>query len=272
MSGADDNSEVGQDAVTEVVEEFSLKAYSSIEHLEKNNNLFHLGEPVVLTEKIHGANARYRVMQDGTYVVGRRQEISKSPGDPWHIAAEKINVKEKIAGLSNFVFFGEVYGKVQKLRYGLNNEVALRFFDIFDIKENVYLGWSDFAKLTSALDLPIVPLLYRGAWREDLIQLASGQSTIQGADHIREGFVIRPEIERYSNVLKGRLILKCVSADYNTERKKSVGSEALEKVSAVTSQLTELETRFSAIEHRLDMMDLAFFKTQTIRDSVGRGS
>jgi hypothetical protein len=59
-----------------------------------------------------------------------------------------------------------------------------------------------------------VPILYTGPYRRDVIeQLMNGVSMIPGADHVREGIVIKPFTEIWDQHI-GRLVLKAVSPDY----------------------------------------------------------
>lgn len=167
-----------------------------VEALEKFPEAFDPVEAVVVTEKIHGANARY-VCIDGQIHVGSRTRWV-GPGSVWHQALE--NHPEVAAWLlrhEGFCLYGEVYGPVQSLRYGLSRPRIA----IFDILEPDGQWSQDFAGGLAEgwfADLPLVPLLphYKqpmmfGAmeiegWRQE----AMGQSSIPGADHIREGIVI----------------------------------------------------------------------------------
>jgi len=54
-----------------------------------------------------------------------------------------------------------------------------------------------------------VPTLYRGPWSESLRYLAEGKTTMPGADHVREVFVVKPIKERMMRGL-GRVFLKFV--------------------------------------------------------------
>jgi len=113
--------------------------------------------------------------------------------------------------------FGEIYGKgIQKyLEYDGTEEIKVRFFDMKVRDRNgtmKYLDWDFFVKRCKDLELPIVPVLYRGPFsREILHSLIRGQSTI--GNHIREGCVIKPIKERFHPRL-GRVILKCINDDY----------------------------------------------------------
>ena len=63
------------------------------------------------------------------------------------------------------------------------------------------------------MEIPRVPKLFQGLYEgfDQLAPLAEGKSTL--ADHIREGFVIKPTIERWNNET-GRTIAKLVSESY----------------------------------------------------------
>jgi hypothetical protein len=64
------------------------------------------------------------------------------------------------------------------------------------------------------MDLPWVPAVYVGAYDEALVEMASdGASLMPGADHLREGIVVRPLIERTDPEI-GRVQLKIVSNAY----------------------------------------------------------
>lgn len=79
-------------------------------------------------------------------------------------------------------------------------------------------GWLDFAEfqtLCMTLNIPTVPVLYHGPLTEEArLNARDGKETISGnAEHIREGVVIYPEIER-QDVSIGRAILKDISPAY----------------------------------------------------------
>lgn len=114
--------------------------------------------------------------------------------------------------------FGEIYGRgVQKyFEYDGLDRLKAKYFDIkvLDKKSGVmkYIDWDDFVERCNELELPIVPVLYRGPFdRKILPDLINGKSTI--GNHIREGCVIRPVKERFSPKL-GRTVLKCINDDY----------------------------------------------------------
>jgi len=106
-----------------------------------------------------------------------------------------------------------VYGHVQDLRYGHGpGGVAFAAFDI--LRGGVWVdAWTARRELEGA-SVPLVPLLYRGPYDAGLVEgLADGASVVPGANHVREGVVVKPEVER-THAACGRVALKIVSAAY----------------------------------------------------------
>lgn len=195
--------------------------YTDIEGFRKYKSLFVEGEPVVLTEKIHGSNARFGWV-DEKFWVGSHHNFKRRPekGEPrnwWWAAAEHYGLEAKLAALPGVVFFGEVYGAgVQDLVYDkAAGPIGLRFYDIYSIQHGRYLDYADFVATCDILGLERVPELYRGPWDPELAKLANGPTTI--GSNTREGWVIRPELER-TNTKTGRTVLKLVGEDYLTRK------------------------------------------------------
>lgn len=194
-----------------------MPVYTDIEGLRRWRDVIREGEEVVLSEKIHGANARF--VHDGERLwIGSRTQIRKVEGDSiWSIAAREYNLADVLARVPHIAIYGEVYGQVQDLRYGIERGVKIALFDAFDCKTHRYLDFDDFCALADSLGLPRVPVFYRGGWREELIHHCNGRTTMAGADHCREGFVVRPTRERFHLNL-GRVVLKMVGEDYHLRK------------------------------------------------------
>ena len=194
--------------------ESPMPAYTDIEGLRRWPDVLQAGEEVVATEKVHGANGRF-VFVDGRLWVGSRTRLKReSPGSLWWRAAHQHSLAEKLAAHPGVALYGEVYGAVQDLRYGARpNEVRLILFDALDTRTLRYLDYDDFTALAARLGLPVVPVLHRGPWGEEVRALANGASTLPGAAHTREGFVVRPTKERWHPLL-GRVVLKLIGEDY----------------------------------------------------------
>jgi RNA ligase (TIGR02306 family) len=171
------------------------------------------GEPVYVTEKIHGTSARY-VFHDGRMYAGSRKEW-KTPDDSivyWAALKNHPEVEEFCRKYPGTVVYGEIYGWVQELRYGHQPGcVSFATFDIFH--EGQWMGHS--AARSLGPELPWVPQI-AGPIPFDfdrVCEFAEGQTTVPGADHVREGVVIVPESERYDERI-GRVKLKLVGASY----------------------------------------------------------
>lgn len=189
--------------------------YTDIEGLRKYSRVLIPGEEVILTEKTHGQSGRFGRMGKKFYV-GSHYYFKGRP--KW--AHDKINNWWQIAiayNLENILpegygFYGEVYGTVQKgFSYDAPGKLAVRFFDIKNLRTGHYLDYDDFIAMCSDLNLPVMPVLYRGPWKEELREMAEGKSTF--GPHIREGFVVRPVKERHEPSI-GRCILKLVGQQY----------------------------------------------------------
>ena len=92
-----------------------------IENLQNFPDVLVDGEPVIVTEKIHGANARY-VCHDGTFYIGSRTRwLKPEMPHPWKRAADSDGrIESWCRAHPDVVLYGEVYGAVQSLKYGCN--------------------------------------------------------------------------------------------------------------------------------------------------------
>ena len=135
----------------------------------------------------------------------------------WWKQAIKDNLEEKLSHMPMHIFFGEVYGQVQDLKYGINSGTEFRVFDVFDVKKKVYLDFHEAKRAAEACSLRWVPILFEGPWDPALGTYAEGKSTL--ADNVREGFVIRPIRERWNEKI-GRVVLKRHGEGYLLRKKK----------------------------------------------------
>lgn len=181
--------------------------YTDLDSLRKYRKLIAEGERVICTEKIHGANGRY--VHDGERLwVGSRTQI-KAPDakNQWWRVASSLDLDKRLAEVPMHVFFGEVFGQVQDLKYGIATGYDFRCFDVFDVKSGRYLDYDAARAMAERVGLPWVPVLHDGPWSPELEDaLAEGKTTL-GAGHVREGFVLRPAVERW-NERCGRVIFK----------------------------------------------------------------
>lgn len=174
--------------------------------------LFTPGEEVIATEKIHGASSRF-VWQEGRLFCGSKNEWKReSDGNMWWRAArETPGLLAFCQAHPEVTVYGEVYGRVQDLHYGTKpGELRFAAFDL--LRHGQWLSHDEARALGAGL--PWVPVLFRGPYDEEALRaLADGPSTLPGANHLREGVVIKPAQERTAPEI-GRVLLKIVSNQY----------------------------------------------------------
>jgi len=195
-----------------------IPVYTDIEGFRRYSHILVVDEPVVLTEKLHGCCSRFlwHSKTERLWVGSRIAFKKKDPNNLWWKAVAKYDLEKKLKLHPDFVFYGEVFGQVQDLRYGAKqNEVFLRFFDIFDINKGMYLDFDAAMEKIAAAELEAVPILHQGPWNRDLLDLSEGKSTL--ADNVREGFVVRPIKERWNDEV-GRVILKMIGQGYHLRK------------------------------------------------------
>ncbi|MEQ1494460.1 MAG: RNA ligase family protein [Novosphingobium sp.] len=189
--------------------------YTDIESVRKLGKILLPEEEVVVTEKIHGANMRVCWSYGRLWVGSRNQFKRESEDSVWWQAARAAGLEEKLAKVPGLVLYGELYGNVQDLKYGLPAGAAFVAFDAY--LNLYYLNFDVFSTICRRLDIPMVPVLYRGPYGQLDRSLAEGRSVLADGACIREGFVVRPTQERRDH-RHGRVILKLAGEGYLTRR------------------------------------------------------
>jgi len=230
-----------------VVSEIAARFDYDIENLKNYPDFFQDGEQVVVTEKLHGTFCRVSHIpslspRSDLFGDGRVAIASKGLGarglvftnenvggnvyvralTPEKIAEFQAWADRTFAGRSVHIM-GEVFGRgIQDLAYG-EQTPAFRVFDIY--VDGLGFVDDDGLKPTilEALDLPRVPVLYRGPYdRATIDSFVSGQTTIGKGDNIREGIVITAagaQTARQTSLgSRLRPILKHVSEAYLTRK------------------------------------------------------
>ncbi|MFJ2862285.1 RNA ligase (ATP) [Kitasatospora sp. NPDC087314] len=212
-----------------------LLPWVDIENLKRYPDVFEPGEPVVITEKVHGscclltytaATGEVRVSSKGIGAQGLAL-VEDERNLYWRavrahdIPAVAARLAERL-GAERVGVFGEVFGAgVQDLTYGASGRAELPGYAAFDVSAVVdgQLGWYSAAELLDG-ELPLVPELWRGPFdAETVLAFAQGRETVSGRElHVREGVVVRPVTERWSLALGGRAIAKVVGDAYLTRK------------------------------------------------------
>lgn len=217
--------------------------YTDIENFKNFPDVFQPHDEIVITEKLHGTNARFgnlpiSVNSSASWferlsawyrkiILGKTHEfvwgshnVQKGTSvnvkdyygeDVWGRIAKEYNLKEKLP--KDYIFYGEIVGEgIQDLTYGFATP-RLFIFDIKNVITGEYLDWDLVEEWCYHLDLPIVPVLWMGYFEDaDLGHFKSGNSTLY-LKQIREGCVVKMYEEAQDKKL-GRKILKCISEEY----------------------------------------------------------
>lgn len=250
---AKDEWEVGQDVKEELsvvkwkpsipthlrgeVNSSSFSFSFSPHNIKKYPDVIKEGEEVFYTEKIHGTfciatlmkkEDRKEDMVNGKFKVSSKGLISKgiyfkdtpeNENNTYLSTLKRNDIFSKMEMLghddsTNISLVGEVYGKVQDLKYGVNETTDFRAFGIH-IEGRGFLNMAVFLSICKSLDIPTVPVLYAGLHsKEKLLEYTSGREQVSGKEtNLREGIVIYPIIEREDPRL-GRVFFKSISEKY----------------------------------------------------------
>lgn len=186
-----------------------------VDALKNYKGTFVPGEIVIVTEKIHGSNARFLYLDGVQYAGSRNQWKAKDASSTWWKAiAQNPWIAEWCEAHPGHVLWGEVTPTQKGYTYGAKPG-EVKFF-VFDVYSPDYGGtWeAEDAVQRQFNTAQLVPLLYKGPYDEEkILKLADGPSWVPNAGHMREGFVIKTAIERYVRGL-GRAQLKVVSNSF----------------------------------------------------------
>ncbi|KKN70876.1 hypothetical protein LCGC14_0426590 [marine sediment metagenome] len=161
---------------------------------------------------IHNCNARFTCVDDVIYCGSRRFWKKEDSNNLWWKALHQNTALEAwLRHHQDLVVYGEIFGQVQSLKYGATGDRIL--FASFDIRRGSQ--WLDFDEAHEiGAPLPWVPLVYRGPFDKDMVlEFAERDSLWPGAQHYREGVVIKPVHERTDRKI-GRVQLKVVGNRY----------------------------------------------------------
>ncbi|USN16252.1 RNA ligase [Brevundimonas phage vB_BpoS-Papperlapapp] len=221
-----------------------------IENAKAFPNLFTEDDVVTVTEKLHGTFCRMTYMpgiepRDDLFGDGRVAITSKGLGADGLVfkntafnRQKNVYVRNMLPLVDHFVsacnqdakgltvhLMGEVYGAgVQDLKYGRTEDQGFAAFDVW-IEKSGFLAEVEKDYACIAFGVERVPVLFEGFYDKALIEdFAKGDTTIDGAENIREGVVVtltgeqdkRPD----GNGLGGTLrpICKVVSEAYLTRK------------------------------------------------------
>lgn len=185
--------------------------YYDIENWFRYGNLIPAGTFVEISEKLHGTNFRATFQQDKLWVSARLPYRKPSANRLyWQALDDNPWLLELAQSRPNAVFYGEIFGCVQDLKYGAPNQRLIRIFEVFE--NGRFLDVEHRDAILPADRRP--PVLYTGPYADRHVEEhLNGPSVFPGANNIVEGVVIRPHVEMFNEGI-GRVILKAVSPLY----------------------------------------------------------
>lgn len=218
----------------------SFLGHYDIENIKRpeNQHIFIPLEEVVATDKVHGSNMSVSwsiTSPDDVFVCSRNNGLLEDDTNLFWKVAKKYNLIEKLQNLKELIqdelfvttladpeyirqltIWGELIAGQQDLKYGQSaDNPGFYCFDIY-LNGNP-LSWESLKLVTTQLDIPLVPLVYRGPFIESTLLELTEQNTLLPGETLREGLVIKPIIERTDPIL-GRVQLKLISGKYLTRR------------------------------------------------------
>lgn len=172
------------------------------------------GEEVVVLEKVNGETGRFAFHQGQFWRASSENFKSDEahPENPWPVVELRYGLRDKLRKIPGIALYGEVYGNFKGMSYGGSKaDPRLVIFDAVRVQDRSFLNWDDLTLLCYRLELPVVPLLWRGPYsKQSVLPYADGKSVLASLDsvsHVREGFVLRTATERTDPKI-GRVILK----------------------------------------------------------------
>ncbi len=193
--------------------------YTHIHNLRHYPDLFGSDELVVITEKLHGTNSRVGIV-DGQWMAGSHH-VQRGEGDEVYWSPRR-HAEMLVSALAKHhrqvILFGEILGAdVQSLDYGYQGYAGYRAFDL--MVDGRYLDYNTFYDLCALYSVKMVPVLsYGHRFDFDLVKTLAQGHTVLSGDHLREGVVVKPLVERTDGKV-GRVVLKYVSDDFLLAKK-----------------------------------------------------
>lgn len=193
--------------------------YTDVENLRNFPLVLIEGEEVVVTEKLHGTSCRVGLIEGeemaGSMSVRRVRPDNLADSIYWQpLGLNGVQPLLEHLGQSarQVILYGEVFGsKIQNLNYGLVGTLGFRAFDL--MIDGKYLDADPFFAACAEFGVETVPALFRGPYDLETIKALSEGATTLGADHIREGVVVKPARER-TDPKVGRVCLKYIGDPY----------------------------------------------------------
>jgi len=171
-----------------------------------------------VAEKIDGSSMTV-YYKDGEFgVCSRNLDLKETEGNAFWRKARELDLENKLKGMAgDFAIQGELYGEgIQKNKYKVKG-IHFAVFNIFDIRNGVYLNYDVFKKMCFDLGLDTVPIIeeYKKLEFEtvdSIVNYSIGGSKLN-PEVQREGVVFRPTVESFDEDLI-RLSFKIINPEF----------------------------------------------------------
>ena len=186
---------------------------------ETNTNGFHVGDHIVIQEKVDGSNSAIAYDKENNRLVAfsRKKELdfSNTLNGFWNWV-QTLNV-ELFTKYPDYVFFGEWLTK-HTIKYVENAYQKYYFYDVYDKNNECYLPQSEVKRLANEIGLNYVKTFYDGefiSWEH--CKSFAGQSDI--AVDTGEGVVIKNQTELNNPSSRTPFVLKIVVDKFSEIKK-----------------------------------------------------
>ncbi|MDE7099531.1 MAG: RNA ligase family protein [Ruminococcus sp.] len=235
------------------------KTYMNILNLEeKIANGFSVGDKIMIQEKIDGANAsfQYDSESDSLQAFSRKQILSADNNLRGFYEFVQSLDKELVKSVlgDNFRMFGE-WLVPHTLKYPEEKYNNMYCYDVYDMKNALYLPQNEVKQLVECLGLNYVPVFYEGeftSW-EDCIAFV-GRTEMGG--EIGEGIVIKNETKLNNPNIRTPFYTKIVHEKFQERHKPRVRHVNIEAINEKNRLKAIVETvvtkaRVEKILHKL---------------------
>jgi len=178
------------------------------------------GLPYYISTKIDGTSATYFYDEIKGYgACSRKLELCEGDSVYWKIG-ERYDLSERLKKYSEdhgifLTIQGEIAGpSIQRNRLNLESHEFF-VFNVFDIKNGKYFNFAEMIKICNELRLKTVPIEeVKNSFEYTLDELLERAKGRYPSGEYKEGIVIRPQIEMFSDRLHGRLSFKVINNDF----------------------------------------------------------
>ena len=171
------------------------------------------GKPYYISAKIDGTSSTFYIKDNVFGVCSRNLDMKEDENNGYWKISKKYDIENKLKLAypnKNIGLQGEIFGEgVQGNLLGISG-IDIALFNIYDIDNKKYANFGDLISFSEYYKVPMVDIIEKGDnFNKTLKELQEMSNNLKYKNgNIAEGIVVRPKIEEYSNVLRGRLSFK----------------------------------------------------------------